>query len=38
MIDGGVKTGDGALLVAVAGREFPTLNPEERKASHGRRR
>lgn len=32
MIDGGVKTGDGVLLVAAAGGEFPTLNPEERKA------
>lgn len=32
MIDGGVKTGDGALLVAAAGGEFPTLNPQERKA------
>lgn len=32
MIEGGVKTGDGALLVAAAGGEFPTLNPEERKA------
>lgn len=32
MIDGGVKTGDGALLVAAAGGEFPTLSPEERKA------
>lgn len=32
MIDGGVKTGDGVLLVGAAGGEFPTLNTEERKA------
>lgn len=32
MIEGGVTTGDGALLVAAAGGEFPTLNTEERKA------
>ncbi len=32
MIEGGVRTGDGGLLVAAAGGEHPTLNVEERKA------
>ena len=32
MIEGGVTTGDGALLVGAAGGEFPTLNVDERKA------
>lgn len=32
MIEGGVTTGDGALLVAAAGGEFPTLNLAERKS------
>ena len=31
MIDHGVKTGNGILLVAAAGGEFPMLNMEERK-------
>ena len=33
MIDNGVRTGQGALLVAAAGGEHPTLSPDERKAS-----
>lgn len=33
MIDHGVKTGQGALLVAAAAGEHPTLNVEERKAA-----
>ena len=32
MIDNGVRTGQGSLLVAGAGGEHPTLNVEERKA------
>ena len=32
MIEGGVTTGDGVLLVGAAGGEFPTLNLDERKA------
>ena len=32
MIDGGVQTGDGALLVAAAAGEHPTLSVDERKA------
>lgn len=32
MIEGGVTTGDGALLVGAAGGEFPSLNLDERKA------
>ena len=32
MIEGGVTTGDGTLLVGAAGGEFPTLNVDERKA------
>ncbi|MBM3933433.1 MAG: dihydrodipicolinate synthase family protein [SAR202 cluster bacterium] len=32
MINGGVVTGDGALLVGAAGGEFPTMSVEERKA------
>ena len=32
MIDGGVRTGDGVLLVGAAGGEFPNLNADERKA------
>lgn len=32
MIDHGVTTGQGALLVAAAGGEHPTMNVEERKA------
>lgn len=32
MIEGGVTTGEGALLVGAAGGEFPTLNVNERKA------
>ena len=35
MIDHGVRTGQGALLVAAAGGEHPTLNPDERKALMG---
>ena len=31
MIDGGVRTGQGSLLVGGAGGEHPTLNVEERK-------
>ena len=31
MIEGGVQTGDGVLLVAAAAGEHPTLNVEERK-------
>ena len=33
MIDNGVRTGQGALLVAAAGGEHPTLNADERKAA-----
>lgn len=32
MIDHGIRTGQGALLVAAAGGEHPTLNADERKA------
>ena len=32
MIDHGVRTGQGALLMAAAGGEHPTMNVEERKA------
>ena len=32
MIEGGVTTGDGVLLVGAAGGEFPSLNLDERKA------
>jgi dihydrodipicolinate synthase/N-acetylneuraminate lyase len=32
MIEGGVRTGDGVLLVGAAGGEFPSLNADERKA------
>ena len=32
MIDHGMRTGQGALLMAAAGGEHPTLNVEERKA------
>ncbi|HJM53321.1 MAG TPA: dihydrodipicolinate synthase family protein [Dehalococcoidia bacterium] len=32
MVDGGVKTGQGSLLVGGAGGEHPVLNVEERKA------
>lgn len=32
MVDGGVKRGQGVLLVAAAGGEFPMLSMEERKA------
>jgi 4-hydroxy-tetrahydrodipicolinate synthase len=33
MIDHGLRTGQGALLMAAAGGEHPTLNVEERKAA-----
>lgn len=33
MIDNGIRTGRGALLVAAAGGEHPTLNADERKAA-----
>ncbi len=33
MIDHGIRTGQGSLLVAAAGGEHPTLNADERKAS-----
>ena len=35
MIDHGVRTGQGSLLVAAAGGEHPTMNAEERKAAMG---
>ncbi|MCH8206986.1 MAG: dihydrodipicolinate synthase family protein [Chloroflexi bacterium] len=33
MIDHGIRTGQGSLLVAAAGGEHPTLNADERKAA-----